>query len=75
MDLHEWLCRQKIKDSSFTEIGFSKKLGVTKNHFCKIKKGRERPSYELAKKIESLTDGNVNSWEIMSLKPLEKDNE
>jgi transcriptional regulator with XRE-family HTH domain len=65
MDLYEWLTRKRIEDRNFKDIQFAKKLGINRAQISRLKQGRYRPSVELAMKIEELTDGQVNAWEIL----------
>ena len=60
MDLDEYLFRNRI-----SQTDFAKELGVTRNHFGEIVRGRRTPSVKLAKKIEKLTKGEVSKEEAL----------
>ncbi len=60
MNLDEYLFRKKI-----SQTDFSKELGVSRNHFGEILRGRRTPSVKLAKKIEEFTNGEVTKEEAM----------
>jgi len=69
MELSKWIRIQKVEDINFLDKNFATKLNISQPYLCGLKSGRCRPSYELAMKIEKITNGQVTAWEMLNLKP------
>lgn len=65
MYLHEWMCEQQKKDHRFTLTKFARKVGVTAPYLSTIRHWVNRPKYEILKKIEELTGGQVKAIDTL----------
>lgn len=65
MDLYEYLMLCKVKNRKFTYATFAKKLGIKPITLGRIVNGHARPSFDIAYKIEKLSEGKVNGWELL----------
>lgn len=60
MKLSDFLDQQHITQKQFAE-----RLGVHQMHVHGICRGKNRPSADLARRIEELTDGHVTRLELL----------
>lgn len=63
MKLFEWLAREKI-----SKRHLAAQIGVHENHIYKIVKGDFFPSYQVAKRIQEYTNGEVTVDELIRKK-------
>jgi DNA-binding XRE family transcriptional regulator len=68
MKLSDWFYDQKKLNNSYSKQKMSDTLGITRTYLIRIMKGQHTPSYYLAHKIESLTNGNVKALDLLGLK-------
>lgn len=65
MDLDEYLFYQKKKDSTFKEKDFAKKLDLSQHQLWNIKKKNIAPSSKSVYLIEKLTNGEVDTMQMI----------
>ena len=56
--------REFLKQNSFSERQFAKKIGVSQQHLNFILRGLRTPSLELARRIIEATEGKVNIGDL-----------
>jgi DNA-binding transcriptional regulator YdaS (Cro superfamily) len=65
MLLHEWLCRQRMKNPKFRDVHFANQLGIGSNYLSQMKVGAVIVRPRLAELIESLTKGELKAKDLL----------
>lgn len=59
------LLRDYLKNCGMTHAAFAEKLGTSRVYLCHMLAGRKKIGRELAKKIETATEGKVSRMEAI----------
>lgn len=70
--LIDYLDNDWCKDGK-TRLDFANILGISRSYLSRLERGIRRPSPELAKKMERISNGKLNFYELLGVKPLNKD--
>lgn len=65
MDLDEYVFFKKKNDKSFTDKKFAEMLGITRDHFYRLKTGNRSPSGKVAYLIDKVTEKKVDVMEMI----------
>lgn len=67
MEIWEYVAKRKLKERGYSFSRLAKEVGVQKSYFSLIYNYKRVPSRKTALKIQEVTGGAVDAWELMQL--------
>lgn len=67
MQLRDYIHQKRIRKKDFAKL-----LGISETHLVQVSIGNRIPSSKMALRIEELTNGLVNGWELIQSNITEK---